>query len=104
MFNNKKLCQLLIFLTYLTRKVIDWKIDDTLKWLDEIGLSMLIKNASAISLTGRQLFSLSENELIKKLHIEQDDEVEFKIIYIFFYFTHFMVILIADTIADSRSI
>lgn len=65
---------------------------------------MLIKNASAISLTGRQLFSLSENELIKKLHIEQDDEVEFKIIYIFFYFTHFMVILIADTIADSRSI
>lgn len=61
-------------LKYNRKKVIDWKIDDTLKWLDEIGLSMLIKNASAISLTGRQLFSLSENELIKKLHIEQDDE------------------------------
>lgn len=64
---------------------------------------MLIKNASAISLTGRQLFSLSENELIKKLDIELDDEVEFKITYIFF-IIHFIVILIARTIADSRSI
>lgn len=64
---------------------------------------MLIKNASAISLTGRQLFSLSENELIKKLDIELDDEVEFKITYIFF-IIHFIVILIARTITDSRSI
>lgn len=50
---------------------------------------MLIKNASAISLTGRQLFSLSENELIKKLDIELDDEVEFKITYIFFYYSFY---------------
>lgn len=64
---------------------------------------MLIKNASAISLTGRQLFSLSENELIKKLDIELDDEVEFKITNIFS-IIHFIVILIARTIADSRSI
>lgn len=64
---------------------------------------MLIKNASAISLTGRQLFSLSENELIKKLDIELDDEVEFKITYIFS-IIHFIVILIARTITDSRSI
>lgn len=56
------------------KRVSDWKIDDTLKWLDEIGLSPLIKKANAISLTGRQLLSLSEDELANKLDIEQDEE------------------------------
>ncbi|XP_071867920.1 uncharacterized protein isoform X3 [Bombus fervidus] len=56
------------------KRVADWKIDDTLRWLDEIGLSILIKKANTISLTGRHLLSLSENELINRLDIEQDEE------------------------------
>ncbi|XP_050590838.1 WD repeat, SAM and U-box domain-containing protein 1-like isoform X2 [Bombus affinis] len=56
------------------KRVADWKIDDTLRWLDEIGLSILIKKANTISLTGRHLLSLSENELTNRLDIEQDEE------------------------------
>ncbi|XP_017890278.1 WD repeat, SAM and U-box domain-containing protein 1-like [Ceratina calcarata] len=56
------------------KKVADWKVDDTVKWIDEIGLSILIKKFYAASLTGRQLLTLSEDKLIKILRIEDDDE------------------------------
>ncbi|CAK9819292.1 WD repeat, SAM and U-box domain-containing protein 1 [Anthophora quadrimaculata] len=56
------------------KKVTDWKVDDTLKWLDEIGLSTLTEKACAASLTGRQLLTVSEQELTKRLHIDQDEE------------------------------
>ncbi|XP_017753364.1 PREDICTED: WD repeat, SAM and U-box domain-containing protein 1-like isoform X2 [Eufriesea mexicana] len=56
------------------KMVADWKVHDTLKWLDEIGLRMLIKTACEASLTGRQLLSVPEDELMKRLHIEQDED------------------------------
>ncbi|XP_043263892.1 WD repeat, SAM and U-box domain-containing protein 1-like [Colletes gigas] len=55
-------------------KVADWRVDDTLKWLNEIGLSMLTEKAYIAALTGRQLLTISEDDLIKKLQIEQDEQ------------------------------
>ncbi|XP_017788766.1 PREDICTED: WD repeat, SAM and U-box domain-containing protein 1-like [Habropoda laboriosa] len=56
------------------KKVADWKIDDTLKWLEEIGLSTLTEKACAASLTGRRLLAVSEDELIERLRIDRDEE------------------------------
>ncbi|CAL7950830.1 unnamed protein product [Xylocopa violacea] len=56
------------------KKVADWDVDDILKWLDKIGLSLLTKNVCAASLTGRQLLAVSEDELTKRLHLEDDKE------------------------------
>lgn len=48
---------------------------DTLKWLNDIELSRLIRKALPLGLTGRHLLSISENELISRLEIEDDEEV-----------------------------
>lgn len=53
----------------------DWKVHDTLKWLNDIELSRLIRKVLPLGLTGRHLLSLSENELISRLQIEDDEEV-----------------------------
>lgn len=56
-------------------KVVDWRVNDTMKWLNEIGLSVLARKAYATSLTGRQLLASSEDELTNRLLIDQDDDV-----------------------------
>nr|XP_034178551.1 WD repeat, SAM and U-box domain-containing protein 1-like [Osmia lignaria]XP_034178553.1 WD repeat, SAM and U-box domain-containing protein 1-like [Osmia lignaria] len=62
-------------LKYNRRKVADWRINDTMKWLNEIGLSVLARKAYGTSLTGRQLLTSSEDELTNRLLIDQDDDV-----------------------------
>ncbi|KAK2589010.1 hypothetical protein KPH14_001855 [Odynerus spinipes] len=57
------------------KKLADWKVDDTLKWLNEIGLSRLTKKAHTSVLTGRQLLSTPVDELLMKLHLENNDEM-----------------------------
>ena len=66
---------------YLKKKnfviqVADWKLYDTLKWLNDIELSRLSRKVLALGLTGRHLLSVSENELISRLEIEEDEEVQ----------------------------
>ncbi|XP_053982976.1 WD repeat, SAM and U-box domain-containing protein 1-like isoform X1 [Hylaeus volcanicus] len=61
-------------LRHKRHKVADWRVDDTLKWLNEIGLSSLTKKAYTAVLTGRQLLTLSEDDLIERLQIEDDEE------------------------------
>ncbi|XP_076678965.1 WD repeat, SAM and U-box domain-containing protein 1 isoform X2 [Andrena cerasifolii] len=61
-------------LRHHSKKVADWRVDDTLKWLNEIGLSTLTRKACVISLSGRQLLTVSEDELTRRLEIEQDGE------------------------------
>jgi len=60
---------------YFVIQVADWKVHDTLKWLNDIELSRLIRKALPLGLTGRHLLSISENELISRLEIEDDEEV-----------------------------
>jgi len=55
--------------------VTDWKVHDTLKWLNDIELSRLSRKVLALGLTGRHLLSISANELICRLEIEGDEEV-----------------------------
>ncbi|XP_076241423.1 uncharacterized protein LOC143183650 isoform X2 [Calliopsis andreniformis] len=57
------------------KKVADWRVDDTLRWLNETGLSALARKACAIALIGRQLLTVSEEELIGKLQIKEDKEI-----------------------------
>ncbi|KAI4481594.1 hypothetical protein M0802_013914 [Mischocyttarus mexicanus] len=57
------------------KKVADWKVDDTLKWLNEIGLLKLMKRAQTSVLTGRQLLSYPVYELLIKLDLEDDEEM-----------------------------
>ncbi|TGZ53321.1 WD repeat, SAM and U-box domain-containing protein 1 [Temnothorax longispinosus] len=56
------------------KRVADWKLYDTLKWLNDIELSRLSRKVLALGLTGRHLLSVSENELISRLEIEDDEE------------------------------
>ncbi|KYM78707.1 WD repeat, SAM and U-box domain-containing protein 1 [Atta colombica] len=60
--------------TVLIWKVADWKLYDTLKWLNDIELSRLSRKVLALGLTGRHLLSVSENELISRLELEDDEE------------------------------
>ncbi|XP_076226108.1 WD repeat, SAM and U-box domain-containing protein 1 isoform X2 [Nomia melanderi] len=57
------------------KQVADWRVDDTLKWLHEIGLSTLTRRARVSSLNGRKLLAASENQLIRILQIEQDEQM-----------------------------
>ncbi|XP_076180515.1 WD repeat, SAM and U-box domain-containing protein 1 isoform X2 [Ptiloglossa arizonensis] len=63
-------------LRYHRNKVAYWKVEDTLKWLNEVGLSSLTTKAYAAALTGQQLLTLTEDKLIKNLQIEEDEETE----------------------------
>jgi len=65
--------------------VTDWKIHDTLKWLNDIELSRLSRKALTLGLMGRHLLSISANELICKLEIEDDKEVRYNIAYNFIF-------------------
>ncbi|XP_015187428.1 PREDICTED: WD repeat, SAM and U-box domain-containing protein 1 isoform X1 [Polistes dominula] len=56
------------------KKLADWKVDDTLKWLNEIGLLKLMKRAQTSVLTGRQLLNIPVYELLIKLDLENDEE------------------------------
>ncbi|EZA49221.1 WD repeat, SAM and U-box domain-containing protein [Ooceraea biroi] len=56
------------------KRVTDWKVHDTLKWLNDIELSRLSRKVLSLGLTGRHLLSISENELISRLEIEGDEE------------------------------
>ncbi|KMQ94861.1 wd sam and u-box domain-containing protein 1 [Lasius niger] len=56
------------------KRVADWKVHDTLKWLNDIELSRLSRKVLPLGLTGRHLLSMSENELISRLQIEDDEE------------------------------
>ncbi|XP_076285183.1 WD repeat, SAM and U-box domain-containing protein 1 isoform X2 [Lasioglossum baleicum] len=56
------------------KQVADWRVDDTLKWLQEIGLSALAKRARVSSLNGRRLLTVSDEQLARILQIEQDEE------------------------------
>ncbi|XP_015610586.1 WD repeat, SAM and U-box domain-containing protein 1 isoform X2 [Cephus cinctus] len=56
------------------RRVIDWKLNEIVKWLKEIELSKLTENADISSLTGRHLLSAPEEDLISTLDIENDEE------------------------------
>ncbi|XP_011630777.1 WD repeat, SAM and U-box domain-containing protein 1-like isoform X1 [Pogonomyrmex barbatus] len=56
------------------KRVTDWKVYDTLKWLNDIELSRLSRKILGLGLTGRHLLSVSENELISRLEIEDDKE------------------------------
>ncbi|KZC07174.1 WD repeat, SAM and U-box domain-containing protein 1 [Dufourea novaeangliae] len=60
-------------LTIPNEQVVNWRVDDTLKWLKEIGLFALTKRARTIHLTGRLLLNASEDELTRNLQIEQDE-------------------------------
>lgn len=57
------------------KKLADWKVGDTLKWLNEIGLSRVAKRAHTSVITGRQLLNASINELLIKLHLHDNDEM-----------------------------
>lgn len=57
------------------KKLADWKVGDTLKWLNEIGLSRVAKRAHTSVITGRQLLNASVNELLIKLHLHDNDEM-----------------------------
>ncbi|XP_076377154.1 WD repeat, SAM and U-box domain-containing protein 1 isoform X4 [Megalopta genalis] len=57
------------------KQVADWRVDDTLRWLHEIGLSALTKRANLSSLTGRRLLTVSDDQLIQILQIEQDEQL-----------------------------
>nr|KAF7433992.1 hypothetical protein H0235_002183 [Vespula pensylvanica] len=56
------------------KKLADWRVDDTLKWLNEIGLSKLMKKVHTCKLTGRQLLNIPVYELLNKLDLENDEE------------------------------
>ncbi|XP_043288642.1 uncharacterized WD repeat-containing protein alr2800-like [Venturia canescens] len=55
------------------KKVSDWKADDIAKWMNEIGLAQLAKSVRGSYMNGRHLLSLSEDELVSRLDIEEDE-------------------------------
>ncbi|KAG7206559.1 hypothetical protein KM043_000247 [Ampulex compressa] len=56
------------------KRLADWNIEDTLKWLNEVGLPNLVRRARDSTLTGRRLISIAEEELLRTLCVEDDLE------------------------------
>ncbi|XP_066594956.1 WD repeat, SAM and U-box domain-containing protein 1-like isoform X2 [Prorops nasuta] len=58
------------------KRLADWNVDDTLKWLYDTGLTTLSKKAHVLGLRGRHLLSLPEDLLIMRLRISDDELAE----------------------------
>ncbi|XP_011497055.1 PREDICTED: WD repeat, SAM and U-box domain-containing protein 1-like [Ceratosolen solmsi marchali] len=58
----------------IRKKVIDWTVDDIIKWLHEVNLSNLVKNVKILSLNGRILLHMPEGIVISKLRFNYSIE------------------------------
>lgn len=56
------------------RRLADWKICDTLEWLNEIGLQSLARTVRGKALTAQRLILFTPEELRTALELEPDDE------------------------------
>ncbi|KAK0158268.1 hypothetical protein PV328_009292 [Microctonus aethiopoides] len=60
-----------------TKKVMDWKTEDVIKWLIEFNLGALESRVVALRLSGRALLTAPEELLISRLHVGEDLLEEF---------------------------
>ncbi|XP_033208709.1 WD repeat, SAM and U-box domain-containing protein 1-like isoform X2 [Belonocnema kinseyi] len=57
-----------------TKRVTEWKFEEISQWLMEIGLPNIVKHIESTSITGHHLLHVSENEIIHKLQISEDED------------------------------